>query len=100
MDLLRHLDDNNGTNRRLLKAFVNVCRELGVHTLAEGVETEEQLRFLQEIDCEMAQGFYLYTPNPLESALYKLKLTKRAHNFEDAEERNQSCDDWLAQKNG
>ena len=99
MDLLQHLDENNGANRRLLRAFVNVCRELGVHTLAEGVETEEQLRFLQEIDCEMAQGFYLYRPNSLETSLYKLKITKRAHNFETTEERQQSCDDWLGEKN-
>ena len=95
IELLRRLDDNNGANRRILRAFVNVCRELGVHTLAEGVETEEQLRFLDEIDCEMAQGFLFYKPQPLEVALYKINLSKRAHNHESAEERQRSNAEWL-----
>jgi diguanylate cyclase (GGDEF)-like protein len=98
IELLRHLDDNNGANRRIMKAFVNVCRELGVHTLAEGVETEAQWAFLKEIDCEMAQGFYFYRPNPLEAAVYKIKLAKRAHNFETGEERRRECADWLSAK--
>ena len=73
LDLLRHLDENNGANRRVMKAIVNVCKELGVHTLAEGVETEEQLLFLQEIDCELAQGFYLYKPESLTEIKYKIQ---------------------------
>ena len=95
IELLRHLDDNNGANRRILKAFVNVCRELGVHTLAEGVENAEQLRFLQEIDCEMAQGFYFYKPQPVEVAVYKIGLSKKAHNHESREERQSRCSEWL-----
>ena len=95
MELLRHLDDNHGANRRILRAFVNVCRELGVHTLAEGVETEEQLRFLDEIDCEMAQGFLFYQPQPVEVAVYKINLSKKAHNHESAEERQRGNADWL-----
>lgn len=73
MELLRHLDENNGANRRMMKAVVNVCKELGIHTLAEGVETEEQLLFLQEIDCEMAQGFYLYKPESLTEIKFKIQ---------------------------
>lgn len=53
MDLLRHWNDNNGANKRILKAFVGVCRELGVNTLSEGVETVEQYNFLKEIGCDM-----------------------------------------------
>ncbi|MBP5433524.1 EAL domain-containing protein [Ruminococcus sp.] len=66
MAFLRHIDDNNGKNRRIMKAIVNMCRELEIHTLAEGVETESQLEFLQEIECELAQGFYFSYPKPIE----------------------------------
>ena len=71
MELIQHLDDHNGANRRVMKAIVNVCRELGIHTLAEGVENEQQLAFLQEIDCELAQGFLFFRPESLEESIYK-----------------------------
>ena len=73
MELIRHLDENNGANRKMMRAIVNVCRELGVHTLAEGVETEEQLAFLQEIECELAQGFLFFKPESLEESIYKFQ---------------------------
>jgi EAL domain-containing protein (putative c-di-GMP-specific phosphodiesterase class I) len=56
MDLLRRLDENNGANRIILRAMIGAAREMGVHTLAEGMETEEQRQFLLECGCELAQG--------------------------------------------
>lgn len=53
MELLRHLDDNNGANRKVLKALVGLCAEMNIRTLTEGVEKGEQLEFLKEIDCEI-----------------------------------------------
>ena len=66
MDLLRHLDDRSGVNRHIMKAMTEIAREMGVHTLAEGMETEEQRQFLMEIGCELAQGFLFHKPEPLE----------------------------------
>ena len=40
MELLRHLDDNNGANRRIMRALVSVCREMGVHTLVSASKPE------------------------------------------------------------
>ena len=71
MDIIRHMDDNNGANRKILKALVGVCYELSMHTLSEGVETKEQQEFLSEIGCGMLQGFYFYKPMPLEALLEK-----------------------------
>ena len=93
--LLQHLDDMGGANRRILRAINKVCRELGVHTLCEGVETEAQFQFLQEIDCEMAQGFYFYRPNPIEGALDKIHTHGKTRNFEDSRERESSEIQWL-----
>jgi len=71
MDLLRNLDRHNGANREILRSLVEMCRKLGIHTLAEGVETLGQLQFLREIGCELAQGYYFHRPEPLEAILYR-----------------------------
>ncbi len=69
MELVQHLDDNNGANCIIMKTITDMCREMGIHTLAEGVETEKQFRFLREIGCEMAQGFYFFRPEPVEKVV-------------------------------
>ena len=41
-----------------------MAKELGLMTLAEGVETPEQLRLLQNLGCDQFQGFLLGRPMP------------------------------------
>ena len=50
----------------LLAAIVAMAHSLGVSTVAEGVETVEQLAFLWRQGCESAQGFGVYKPVPAE----------------------------------
>ena len=69
MDLIKHLDDNNGANRIIMKSITEMCRQMGIHTLAEGIETEEQYRFLSEIGCGMVQGFYFFRPQPVDQLI-------------------------------
>ena len=58
-------------SRSLISSLIFLARNLDLSTVAEGVETEEQLRFLQEEQCDQYQGF-LFKP-PLESAeVFKL----------------------------
>lgn len=46
-------------------AIVALARQLGLKTVAEGVETPEQLRVLQMLECDMLQGFLMSRPlNP------------------------------------
>ena len=71
MELVRHLDENNGANRKILEAMVRVCGDVGVSTLAEGVETEAQLHFLEEIGCDLVQGYYFFKPEPLDVSLQR-----------------------------
>jgi diguanylate cyclase (GGDEF)-like protein len=47
-------------------------RDLGMNTVAEGVETEEQRRFLARHGCCLAQGFHLGRPMPAEEATRRL----------------------------
>ena len=88
MDLLIHLDDNNGANRKVMEAMVNVCREIGIGTLAEGVENKDQLEFLKEIGCDLGQGFYFYKPEPLDVSIYKFNHRTEDIPHETASERN------------
>jgi len=62
----------------LLTAVIQMGRSLNLHVVAEGVETEEELEFLQAEQCDEAQGYYFSRPVPpqqfarlLESGLSK-----------------------------
>lgn len=46
----------------ILKSTVDLAHELGFDIVAEGVEKEEQVKFLNEIGCNYAQGFYYSKP--------------------------------------
>lgn len=87
MELLRHLDDKGGVNRLILKELVHLSRELGIHTLIEGLETEEHLSFVKKIGCELAQGYYYHKPESLEQILTRIRNGDKVAPCETPEER-------------
>jgi len=56
------LRDFSARGRQLLASLINMAKSLGIHTLTEGVEMEEQQDFLREAGCETLQGFYYAKP--------------------------------------
>jgi EAL domain-containing protein (putative c-di-GMP-specific phosphodiesterase class I) len=48
-------------------AIVAMARTLGLKTIAEGVETEAQLKFLKSLGCDEGQGYYFSRPLPPEA---------------------------------
>lgn len=52
--------------RIITESIIYMVKKLGFETIAEGVETEEQFRYLNEISCDIIQGFYLGRPMPAE----------------------------------
>ncbi|MDW8341902.1 MAG: EAL domain-containing protein [Geminicoccaceae bacterium] len=46
----------------IVRATLGLARAIGARVVAEGVETEEQLRILRELGCDLAQGFLLAQP--------------------------------------
>lgn len=52
----------------IVSAILAMAREMNVKSLAEGVETEEQLRFLQSKGCDYIQGYYF--SKPLEASYF------------------------------
>ncbi len=51
-------------SKQIIRSVVRMAKELGLQTLAEGVETKEQYDFLRDIGCEKIQGYYLSKPQP------------------------------------
>ena len=53
-------------NFRMIELVLDIARFLGVPVVAEGVETEEQMKMLKDARCELVQGFYFSRPLPAE----------------------------------
>ena len=56
---------DQGENAHLVQAVVNLANGLDLDVVAEGVETQEQLSFLQTTGCEFFQGYLVSPPVPL-----------------------------------
>ena len=65
----------------ILQSIVKLVRELGIHSLTEGVETKEQYDMLTEMGCELFQGYYFAKPMPVEEfeALLSEQDSKESH---------------------
>jgi EAL domain-containing protein (putative c-di-GMP-specific phosphodiesterase class I) len=61
MGLIRHIDQNKG-RQAIVKGIVQVCNELEIKVIAEGVETYEELSILQSFGIELFQGYYFAKP--------------------------------------
>ncbi|WP_084085549.1 putative bifunctional diguanylate cyclase/phosphodiesterase [Cupriavidus malaysiensis] len=60
---------------KIVRAILHLASALGVGVIAEGVETREELRFLEAEGCQYAQGFALARPMPIGELLHFLKTS-------------------------
>ena len=61
----------------IVRSIVQLARNFGLETVAEGVENDECLRVVRRAGCDLAQGFLLARPMPAESVL-DFTLERRA----------------------
>ena len=59
--------NNGGRSRQLLQAVLGVGRALSLAVVAEGIEEQSQLSTLEQMGCQMCQGFLLARPSPADA---------------------------------
>ncbi|EHL10771.1 hypothetical protein HMPREF9625_00967 [Oribacterium parvum ACB1] len=84
------LQDSNEKSRKIISSIVDMAKKIGIRTLAEGVETEEQLDFLREIGCEKLQGYYIGRPGPYQNSILHCK--ENGFRFESPGKRQYNDD--------
>ncbi|MBR1885380.1 MAG: EAL domain-containing protein [Schwartzia sp.] len=84
MGFMQKLDESQ-SGRIILSELIKMAIALGVDTVCEGVETEEQMRFLQENGCSKLQGYYFSKPLPFDQVL-AWHLEHRRDGYENPEE--------------
>lgn len=57
--------DQHAEKQQFLKQVVALCKELGIITLAEGIERKEELDYCKQMGITLAQGYYLGKPGKL-----------------------------------
>lgn len=70
MEFLAHFTEKA---KSVIESTVRMAKKIGVQTLAEGVETKEQLNFLKSIGCEKIQGYYFGKPMPYDNVVERIK---------------------------
>jgi diguanylate cyclase (GGDEF)-like protein len=73
-----HRLDGSTAARSTVRAIAMLAQELGLKTVAEGVECEQHIRQLEEIGCELMQGFFLARPLEPEAACLLLSKEQQA----------------------
>ena len=55
---------NDNTQRATIEANTNLAHNLKMQTVAEGIETLEDWTLLNQLNCTMAQGYFVAKPMP------------------------------------
>ncbi|MDB5807625.1 MAG: diguanylate cyclase [Betaproteobacteria bacterium] len=64
--------EHSEVDRKIVSALIRLSHDLGMKTVAEGVETMPQAQFLLEQNCQLLQGFFFGRPVPQEEFVAKL----------------------------
>lgn len=59
----------NSRDKEIVKGIILLAKSLGLEVLAEGVEEDEQYRFLKQEKCDSIQGYLFYKPMALKDIL-------------------------------
>jgi len=67
-EFISGLEPQEGMNRAITEAIIHVSHSLSISTVAEGIETLEQVAILREFGADVGQGYYFARPMPSEQA--------------------------------
>lgn len=66
----------------ITEAIISLASKLGFKTIAEGVETKEQMEFLNQCMCDQMQGYYFYKPMPADEMEKVLANLSKIENID------------------
>lgn len=52
-------------SKKIVTNAIHIVRDLEMKVVAEGIETQEQIDFLRDIECDMVQGYFYARPMPV-----------------------------------
>jgi diguanylate cyclase (GGDEF)-like protein len=59
----------------IIESVIGMTKQLGIRTIAEGVESEEEAEYLRQVGCDQIQGFLYSKPGPFDE-VYNLDIPK------------------------
>jgi EAL domain-containing protein (putative c-di-GMP-specific phosphodiesterase class I) len=66
---MRFLSTFNDKSKSILRSTITMAKDIGIKTLAEGVETKEHFQFLRDNGCDKIQGYYFGKPEPIQDMM-------------------------------
>ena len=63
---IANITDKGGVEANITDSIISMVTKMGLDTIAEGVEKEDQLAILKDINCKNIQGFLKGKPMPRE----------------------------------
>ncbi|MFQ3171340.1 MAG: diguanylate cyclase (GGDEF)-like protein/PAS domain S-box-containing protein [Oleispira sp.] len=72
---IQNLPDNKD-DAQITRTIISMAHNLGLGVIAEGVETKEQLEFLQQVQCEEIQGYYFSKPIPAKALVSMIEKAR------------------------
>tara|TARA_B100000700_G_scaffold257350_1_gene291046 strand:+ start:439 stop:3765 length:3327 start_codon:yes stop_codon:yes gene_type:complete len=71
------LENPSDADKAIVKAMIDLASALNMESIAEGVESEQQLNILKELECSQVQGYYFSKPLPIK-VLYEFVTDKQS----------------------
>ncbi len=62
---MRFLTPFTDKAKDIMRNLISMCKDIGIRTLAEGVENKEEVEFLNSVGCGRIQGYYFGKPEPI-----------------------------------
>lgn len=59
-------ENNTSRSRYIVEAVLRLAAQMHIRTVAEGIDNASQVRYLQQVGCDMVQGLYYFKPMPVE----------------------------------
>lgn len=75
----------NPKDAKIVKSTISLGQDLGLEVIAEGIETEQQLAYLQKHKCQLFQGYLFSQPLPIKDFEKFLSVSNKPQNINSSD---------------